>query len=453
MKALLQTVLLMCASPVVIGQCGMSVSVQSFAGCQPGLIFVNTTGGTGPYVIALSKLPFNTPVATVNDADGDYNTSAGGYEWEATDGVRVVVTDAMNCTATADGMHDPFTWGSHFVQPPQLVCATGVFKVSMMWGVFGAPATFRVDNGPVQNVAGNWTTNGSLQVLNAVLAPGDHTITFPQYNGPGVIVCESSNSVQVPAPVSPGDCNANLRVRAALDGALPSGTIMTDGLRTANLIPTIEPYTALGYSYVGSPSNLSIPPSLLAVTGNDAIVDWVLVEVRNPVPPYAVVFSKPGLLQRDGDVIDIDGDLYLSTPLSTTPTPTYHVAIRHRNHLGAMKPVSFTSAEPAFVNFTVATGTFGANATVLKGTLYCLWAGDATGNGQLRYTGSANDRDPILLAVGSTTPNNTLPNVYDRGDTNLDGVIKYTGTANDRDIILTNVGSTTPNNTRTQQLP
>ena len=82
-----------------------------------------------------------------------------------------------------------------------------------------------------------------------------------------------------------------------------------------------------------------------------------------------------------------------------------------------------------------------------------MWSGDANGDGSLKYTGTNNDRDPILIAVGSTTPNNTVNGVYDRRDTNLDGVIKYTGTGNDRDIILTNVGSTTPNNTRTQQLP
>ena len=43
--------------------------------------------------------------------------------------------------------------------------------------------------------------------------------------------------------------------------------------------------------------------------------------------------------------------------------------------------------------------------------------------------------------------------MYHRRDTNLDGEIKYTGSANDRDVILINVGSTTPNHTRTQQLP
>ena len=43
--------------------------------------------------------------------------------------------------------------------------------------------------------------------------------------------------------------------------------------------------------------------------------------------------------------------------------------------------------------------------------------------------------------------------VYDRRDVNMDGVIKYTGANNDRDPILLNVGSTTPNNVRVQQLP
>ncbi len=112
------------------------------------------------------------------------------------------------------------------------------------------------------------------------------------------------------------------------------------------------------------------------------------------------------------------------------------------------------STSTTSIDFTsLATTTFGSSAQKQVGTKMVMWAGDANGDGAMKYTGSANDRDPILTAVGSTTPNNAVSNVYDRRDTNLDGVIKYTGSANDRDIILTNVGSTTPNNTRTQQLP
>ena len=35
----------------------------------------------------------------------------------------------------------------------------------------------------------------------------------------------------------------------------------------------------------------------------------------------------------------------------------------------------------------------------------------------------------------------------------MNGQVKYTGSGNDREPILVNVGSTTPNNVRTQQLP
>ena len=74
-------------------------------------------------------------------------------------------------------------------------------------------------------------------------------------------------------------------------------------------------------------------------------------------------------------------------------------------------------------------------------------------NGEVKYTGSGNDRDPILVTIGSTTPNNVVINAYSTRDVNMNGQVKYTGSGNDRDPILVNVGSTTPNNVRTQQLP
>ncbi len=55
--------------------------------------------------------------------------------------------------------------------------------------------------------------------------------------------------------------------------------------------------------------------------------------------------------------------------------------------------------------------------------------------------------------MGSTTPNNVIGKAYSTRDVNLNGEVKYTGSGNDRDPILINVGSTTPNNTRVQQLP
>ena len=113
------------------------------------------------------------------------------------------------------------------------------------------------------------------------------------------------------------------------------------------------------------------------------------------------------------------------------------------------------SALSVTVDFTAAaTATYGTNARKTSGgeiPAQGLWAG-VTFNGQVKCTGSGNDRDPILVTVGSTTPNNTV-SIYSTRDVNLNGQVKYTGSANDRDPILVNVGSTTPNNVRTQQLP
>ena len=70
----------------------------------------------------------------------------------------------------------------------------------------------------------------------------------------------------------------------------------------------------------------------------------------------------------------------------------------------------------------------------------------------VKYTGSSNDRDAIIVFIGGTTPNNSLPG-YRPEDVNLDGVVRYTGGNNDRDPILQNIGGSTPTNTRTGQLP
>jgi hypothetical protein len=79
-----------------------------------------------------------------------------------------------------------------------------------------------------------------------------------------------------------------------------------------------------------------------------------------------------------------------------------------------------------------------------------LWSGDVTFNHQLKYVGAANDRDPILVAIGGVVPHNTVSGVYANEDVNMDGVIKYAGVRNDRDPILVNIGGSTPNAVRNQ---
>ena len=84
-----------------------------------------------------------------------------------------------------------------------------------------------------------------------------------------------------------------------------------------------------------------------------------------------------------------------------------------------------------------------------------LWAGNCYRDGavnQLKYTGTSNDRDPILVRIGGVVPTSVV-NGYFPEDVTLDGSVKYTGSANDRDPILVNVGGVVPTNTRVEQLP
>ena len=49
-------------------------------------------------------------------------------------------------------------------------------------------------------------------------------------------------------------------------------------------------------------------------------------------------------------------------------------------------------------------------------------------------------------------PTNTIMS-YSTADVNLDGTVKYVGTGNDRDPILVNIGGNLPTAVRSEQLP
>lgn len=227
-----------------------------------------------------------------------------------------------------------------------------------------------------------------------------------------------------------------------------STSLMNDALRTQGLIPLDEPYGAIGLEVAGPGSTTA---DVLTVTGPDAIVDWVLLELRDAATGATVLQRRAALLQRDGDVVDVDG----TGPVVFCGSPgSYRVAVRHRNHLGCMGAAPLTlGAEPVTVDFTDGGwATYGTDARKDVDGHRVLWAGNTSGDNALRYTGSGNDRDPILLEVGGAHPTNTTSG-YLAPDVNMDGTVKYTGTGNDRDPILLNVGSSTPTQVRPEQLP
>jgi hypothetical protein len=236
-------------------------------------------------------------------------------------------------------------------------------------------------------------------------------------------------------------------LRVYLQGPLSPGTLlMSDAMRIAALIPTTEPYTALGYAGIVN-AGATIGAQVFGFTGNNAMVDWVLLEARHSTT-NVVVDRWAVLVQRDGDAMLPNG-----WPVTIAfPSVPVRLAVRHRNHLGAMCATVFGPGTVPLDLTLTGTPMYGTAPTAVVAGVRALWSGDATGNGELKYIGGGNDRDPILLAIGGSTPTNTV-NGYRLEDVNLDGVVKYTGVNNDRDPILTNIGGSTPTVVRLAQLP
>jgi hypothetical protein len=223
-------------------------------------------------------------------------------------------------------------------------------------------------------------------------------------------------------------------------------------LRDNGLVPLLEPYSASGYVHYGGGGGESTTVGTLGVSGNDAVVDWVVVELRDKNAPANVLATRSALLKRNGYVVDTDGT---SDVLFQMGPDQYFVALRHRNHLGIMTDAAQTLSSTASL-LNLSNGDVplygGAEAVNQLSGRQVLWAGDANGDGTLRYTGSSNDRDAILSRVGGISLTDVVAGYWDE-DVNLDGVVRFTGTGNDRDVVLQNIGGSVPTNLQPALLP
>ena len=192
-------------------------------------------------------------------------------------------------------------------------------------------------------------------------------------------------------------------------------------------------------------------PGNFYVTGLDAPVDWVLVELRSPLNRDSLIATRAALLQRDGDVRDIDGISYLT--FKNVPSGSYFIAVRHRNHLGIITANSHLLS-PALtkIDFTdPSTEVNGENAQSNINGKMALWGGDLNGDGNIIYQGPWNDVlmmfQKIVLEESNTSflANYIVPG-YDMADFNMDGKVIYQGPGNDKAKLLINATLASPNN-------
>jgi len=238
---------------------------------------------------------------------------------------------------------------------------------------------------------------------------------------------------------------AALSVKMLLQGAYsPDTQLMKDDLRLAELIPDTQPYNVEPINYTGTEM---LNTDQLAVSGHDAIVDWVLVELRSALSKTDIVSRKAFLVQRDGDVVD---PVTASSKLNFEGVEQgdYYVAVRHRNHLGVMTaaPVKFESTDVS-VDFSAKdTLVEGDHARAPSKFKAMLWAGDANGDNRLIANGSGQDSGIVLVQILKAENNdsfnsNFIVNGYHVADFNMDGKVIFTGPNNDTNILISNIYS------------
>ena len=268
--------------------------------------------------------------------------------------------------------------------------------------------------------------------------------------------CGNATIIQQDVP-----CNGvALKVKAFLQGAAIAGNtagveagLMRDDLRKKGLIPHTEPYTALErYSHFGTGGLETLDPALLSITGNDAIVDWVMVELRDANDPSIVLNTQAALIQRDGDVMNVNGNEVLI--FENMAAGDYYVSIRHRNHLGmyTLYPNNFGPAIIPEIDFTNPyTPIMGDIPGIDCGGKRAMWSGDLNADAKIIFQGPKNDIFYMLLHILEEEENNDLllnyiVKGYTQKDFNLDGDIIYQGPNNDRSPLLYNTVLEHPDN-------
>ena len=150
--------------------------------------------------------------------------------------------------------------------------------------------------------------------------------------------------------------------------------------------PLSDPYASspfnTAFTHFNNPIVSTTTPIVLAnATGNNAIVDWVFLELRNGTSgATSVAYTKSALLQADGDIVDADG--VSPVKFNSVPSGAYYIALRHRNHLGFRTANKYTLSAIAtnldFSNNSIPL--FGA--TPLNSSNY-MNGGDANSDGSI----------------------------------------------------------------------
>lgn len=435
-------------------------SVATITGANASKFVWTNGSGQLKKELAADISNYELPVGENNNYRPAYVTTAASSYASANFGVRVL--------GSADANKPPST--TSFLKTTWPVTHTGITGGTItMAGQYIDPTDV---TGTEANLVGyfndgtNWSSAGETHNAAANLVAATVTANSGSISGINKFLLVGAKAFLQGAydPLT-GLMNDNLR-------SLPFGSSAS----TANF-PATDPYRAAPYNaaftHIANANTETITNSTVVTAQAvpaDNIVDWVFLELRNlnASPGNTIVQTRSALLQKDGDIVDVDG--VSPVTFNNLPDGNYIIAVRHRNHLG----LSIDQASPRAINETKSTA-FTANAIDLRtasdaqlfgtaaayrtathptlGTVNLLWGGNANFNNQTRFTSLNNDRDHLLINSLGNVPSSFINNVYHSADVNMNKAVRFSGLNNDRDFILITVLGNVPSVFKTQALP
>jgi hypothetical protein len=317
-------------------------------GANPGMQR-NTTGAVYPYtipgVISLTGNSFD-PVYYYFLYNIGVSSGCEGPRTLVTATVNPVSSDTVSITAC-----NSYTWAEN----NQTYTNSGFYVQTYV-------NTYGCDSNKVLNL----TLNYSIVQQNTISANGCYTwaMNGQTYSNSGMYTHTEINAgtgcldtYTLDLTVQAG---AGINLKAILAGPyVAADGLMHDSLRVLGYIPSSEPYTSGGFAVpILCPSGETVAPGVFAVSGPNAIVDWVLVEARHASNPSTILANVRALIQRDGDIVTTDGQ---SAVFFTGLTEgNYYIAIKHRNHMGIMSasPVALIACNPGTLDLSNANPVF-----------------------------------------------------------------------------------------------
>lgn len=242
--------------------------------------------------------------------------------------------------------------------------------------------------------------------------------------------------------------NATFSGKVILQGAYDLNTsLMRTALVQQGGLPLLQPYNLAPWYHNGTE---------VLISTQAGMVDWILVDLRTS--PDTTIARKAAILYADGTIRDANGDSILHF---NVPAGQYYLAIMHRSHLSTMTATKHAFQNGAILDFVDTTlQVYGTCMIGLGSEKRGMIGGDVNQDRILKYSGSGNDRSPILQrilsVVGGSAINATTTGYYTE-DLRMDGTVKYSGSGNDPSLIIQNLitltGSNAINSTFTGAVP